>query len=159
MNIDPSQPITRKELLLAAARSRIAFALYATGALGLSVLAAVFLWQARDVLAFALCAIVVLYGCHWAASLLPWSPKYRARLERARQWEERFPSYRFRLLFWVGLFGICWPLAKILIWHEEFFWMKFIVPGVCLVAGAAAYSVWLLKHRRKVSLEEPDLLP
>ena len=140
------QPIHRREAIRSFLCSRPMRVLLALCAFALCVGLALALWHGRDLLAGCLFVTLVLFGIHLAWELLPLSATTRARWARSRALAERYLSYRYRSLLWVGVGFAIPPIWKSVTRGTVNPW-EFLLPALFLATGALAHLVGHFKHR------------
>lgn len=146
-----TEPIDRRELLLRLFYSRelrVALSLLATF---LSLWIGIFMWEQREAIGILSCILVIILGLHLASRIWPRSEATRARFEHARRLAERYPSYRYRITFWIGLCGM---LGQYQNSNYVFESQRQIVSCAFLVIGTLCYAVWYLRHRDSARSEK-----
>lgn len=121
---------------------RVLIALFVIALIGLAALVFLSAWEIALVLV-VLAAIMWSFGA--LSDLLPLSSATRARIARRRALEQRYPIYRFRGLFWLGV-GIA--LGKL--WQAyssgRYVWSDFWPALAFMLVGAIAMLVWRYKY-------------
>lgn len=130
----------------AVAKSRIGRILFALVIAALSCGLAYLCWQARDLIAVVLAAIVILTGLQLAWKLLPLSEQTRSRWARRAELGKRFPSYRWRKALLVGLALLIGPLWEAYRRQHLDPW-QFVLPAAFLFIGIISTAIWHICHR------------
>ncbi|KRA20018.1 hypothetical protein ASD69_01270 [Lysobacter sp. Root604] len=106
-------------------------------------------WAAKGViLLLAVMAIVLagaMAGLGALGKLLPLPSAMRARMAKREEFDRRYPSRRYRWLFWLGLGMSLWRL-----WLAQssgrYAWSDFWAGLVFMALGLIAILVWRIKH-------------
>lgn len=111
----------------------------------LTSLAAFIMLSAWEVLLVLAVLMAIMWGFGALSDLLPMSDATRARLARQRMLKQRYPIYRFRGLFWLGV-GI--GLGKLWLAYSSghYAWKDFWPALAFMLVGAIAMLVWRYKY-------------
>ncbi|KRD74822.1 hypothetical protein ASE43_16560 [Lysobacter sp. Root983] len=121
---------------------RVLIALFVVTLASLAVFVA---WEAKGVILLLVVMAIVMTGFGALHELLPLPSAMRARIAKREELDRRYPSYRYRWLFWLGLgmlLGKLWVAQSGGRDALSDFWPELVL----MLLGLTAMLVWRIKH-------------
>lgn len=127
-----------------APRSNTMRVLIALFVAALVCVAAFALWLSEELILVLAVVAIVMWGFGALSDLLPQSNAARARMAKRRELRHRYPVYRYRSVFWLGLAIL---IAKL--WLAQsggYAWNDFWPALALMLVGLVAMLVWRFKY-------------
>ncbi len=149
-----AQSINRAEFFTvigrAVIRSKVTWVLIAITIAALGVGLAIVCWEMRGFIGAILSLGLVYFGFRLAWELLPFSERTRARWAYQDDLSERYFSYRWRNIHWLGLSMLTYVLWGVFTGKQVNVW-DFFFPTLFTVQGLLANWYWNRNHAHKIA--------